>query len=569
MNLKDLNPEDIKVLDDEPKLEKQDVEDDGIGRDIKDTAMALGEGATLGLGDELLAGLQTGGEAIIGSTKLEDLMSRYRQLQKQNEQAYEQAKERSPILTGVAELAGGFALPGGAIAGATKGLTTGAKVLQAAKMGAGMGALAGFGSSKGDIDTSQGREQLLKDTGLGLGIGAAGGAAGEGLIIGAGKSADALKNWASKNATLANLGESFNIGKAGDSLFSMNTQNKIAKELDSTVSDASKQISKLGDKANEIYDAAINSVKAPQNISKEEKAALESALPLISGKADKALAKKVLGSSDLNEVAKLGGMISDSSVSLRDIKDLERVLSNLRNNETLSRDPRLLEIHELIKDRLQSQMGDNKYAELQKLFASQRQPHENFLQKAITESSPEFKNVDIEKLSKGLETATKYIYNPTSAGVEGRVNFNRYIDELKTLLKEQPELAGKLDLDDIAKNLSSQSKKFNAMEMVTGKKQGEGLGKIESSLTANITGGGANIAGNISYGLSKATDATLGNVARVLKGKPGLNHLGNALESALNNKSQAAKNAVIFSLSQKPEARDLLKDVLPTNENKE
>jgi len=179
---------------------EKDEEESQTPSDIGDFLKGTAQGATLGFGDEILAALQA-----TVSPEQKSWLERYRQKQKENEAAYQEAQERSPWLTGIGELAGGFALPVGTVLKGAKAAEAaiGAKALQealtagktaeqaakisqraknlynlksATKTGATIGGIAGLGTSEGTIEESPGK--LASDVATGATFGGVLGAAG-------------------------------------------------------------------------------------------------------------------------------------------------------------------------------------------------------------------------------------------------------------------------------------------------------------------------------------------------------------------------------------------------------
>lgn len=129
--------------------------------------------ASFGFADELEAMLRSG--AITGEE--------YEKKRDELREIYKQAAEQHPLTYHGAGLAAGFALPIGGLGGfATKGATLGGKIARSALMGAGMGGLAGAGTSEA-ADTSG----LLKDIGTGAAAGAIAGPAVEGGLSAIGR----------------------------------------------------------------------------------------------------------------------------------------------------------------------------------------------------------------------------------------------------------------------------------------------------------------------------------------------------------------------------------------------
>lgn len=118
----------------------------------RDFGYGLGQGATMGFGDEIVGAVEAAKESAEEGS-FEDFYNKYRQHQKENEALMEEAKARSPWLYGAGNLAGGvgaaIAMPVGGLA---KGSTMLARAGYGALEGAGYGALMGAGESKSTIE---------------------------------------------------------------------------------------------------------------------------------------------------------------------------------------------------------------------------------------------------------------------------------------------------------------------------------------------------------------------------------------------------------------------------------
>jgi len=111
---------------------------EGWGQYGKDLLRTAGQGASLGFGDEIVAGIRS-----LGGTPYSQALSEERA-------ALDRFREQNPGTALTAELAGGFALPG---AGAARLVNRGAgflaKTARSAGVGAGYGAAGGFASGEG------------------------------------------------------------------------------------------------------------------------------------------------------------------------------------------------------------------------------------------------------------------------------------------------------------------------------------------------------------------------------------------------------------------------------------
>lgn len=137
------------------KIEKKDYEESTSG--VQSAAIGVGQGLTFGFGDEISAGIRAG----LGGFFEEEgrsLGERYSSALEGTRGRLEAARREDPWLTGIGEVAGGIALGG---AGASRaigtqaarqlaGRTLGQGIRRAGAVGAGMGALAGWGYSDSD-----------------------------------------------------------------------------------------------------------------------------------------------------------------------------------------------------------------------------------------------------------------------------------------------------------------------------------------------------------------------------------------------------------------------------------
>lgn len=133
-------------------------------------ARAAEQGATLGFGDELNAGLEAGLDTLTGKNKDLSVLDAYRQHRDESRAAMEAGEQQYPKTSFVGNLAGGLApaiLSGG---GSLPEQGMGA----IAKMGAKYGAAQALGNTQADLtqnDMGQ-AEQAAKDVALGSGLGA-------------------------------------------------------------------------------------------------------------------------------------------------------------------------------------------------------------------------------------------------------------------------------------------------------------------------------------------------------------------------------------------------------------
>ena len=163
------------------------------------------QGASLGFADELTGGGEAVLDKILGKDgNLSDLYSKHRD---ESRQAYKAAEEENPLTSFAGSLVGGIASP--IPLGSTK--TVGQALLSGAKLGA----LAGLGSSEKEITNPD----ILKDVGMGAGVGGALGAAGKGI----GKALEAAGG--------TDVGKAYAYGKAGERLQGKEARQRVGNEV--------------------------------------------------------------------------------------------------------------------------------------------------------------------------------------------------------------------------------------------------------------------------------------------------------------------------------------------------
>jgi hypothetical protein len=174
LKLSDLHPDDVTPVS---KASENDDSDSELGQlfshpvnyaknrlqDAKDQLMGIGQGASLGFGDEILGAGQAAKDVAFGDGKLADIAKLYRQHQQENQQGFKEAKERSPWSVGGAEIAGGI-LPAALTMGGSTELQAAlkaGKLMQASGLGAKAaltpGLIAGAGGSEGTLENNAGK----------------------------------------------------------------------------------------------------------------------------------------------------------------------------------------------------------------------------------------------------------------------------------------------------------------------------------------------------------------------------------------------------------------------------
>ncbi len=182
------------------------------GSDLEDIARGIGQGATVGFGDEIAGAVEATGDVLFKDSKLADWYQQYRKHQQESEAANKASQDRSPWLYGAGDVAGSVGagiLTGGA------GLAAGAGnvgLKSALMTGAKLGALEGLGRSEHNIEQP-----------LGLGKDVASSAAVGGVVSGGFNlmkrlgsfGVDKVDDILGDSPTMAQTKLAFNEGKAG------------------------------------------------------------------------------------------------------------------------------------------------------------------------------------------------------------------------------------------------------------------------------------------------------------------------------------------------------------------
>lgn len=148
-------PPGFELIDEKPVHKDYD----GWGEYLRDLARTAAQGATLGFGDEITAGVR----ALAGTP--------YDQAIKEEREAIDRFTEKNPVTAIGSQLATGFALPAGPAMWALKAPSMVGKIARSAAVGSGFGGIAGIGAGQ---ETTENR--LLSGL-AGAGAGAVVGAA--------------------------------------------------------------------------------------------------------------------------------------------------------------------------------------------------------------------------------------------------------------------------------------------------------------------------------------------------------------------------------------------------------
>jgi hypothetical protein len=215
---------DFSAFDESKNREPAVESSDDIGETVGDTLRGAAQGVTFGFADEIAGGAGAAGDLLAGRSTLEKIMESYRQNRDESRAEFDKAAERSPVANTIGNIGGGI-LSGLATAGAgtaAAGAGTIAKILNAAKVGAGAGAVAGVGGSEGDLTKGEVLD-VGGDALAGAGMGALFGGGLQGGIEaakGAKAIAKGVGNTIADSKIGQNLKKAYNYGKEGVDLVS-------------------------------------------------------------------------------------------------------------------------------------------------------------------------------------------------------------------------------------------------------------------------------------------------------------------------------------------------------------
>jgi len=591
------------------KLEQKQEESEessSLGQGVEDVLAGTAQGATFGFGDEILGAAQAAKEVATTDKSIEDLISLYRMYQKQNEEAYKQMQERSPWLTGAGELVGGFAVPGGlflkgakaatAAVGAKatqKALAAGktveeaakaaksaenlSKVIQTGKAGAGVGFLSGIGSSEKTLEETP---ELIKEGLTGAVVGGATGAAFA-------KGGQFIKSYIEESPKIQRALRVFELEKGGTNLTTEEGQDKVYKEFQ----DASKST------VDELYSLFDDQKKELNKVfEKHGKDIIQN--PKLVGDFYNLFANKNIDAGAKNLIVKTFGAERASKIINGDLtlSDLDNIRRNILSMDT----KKLADV--LGSDGLEFLFGnksnktpgfidtindainkDNRFQNIPILRENIKEaamPVEQLLTKTDDVASVHKRISDYSEeqvkdaLQKIVSRQIERMGNLGWMGVQGRGS----LGYLKTLKDAEQKLGVPGLSEKIEERLRSSAKDVSALKSQIGDKpfkSDEGFTDVLKNLTpSGLVGGGfAHLAGKIGrtesnlgqpvsklLKMGKATTAQLEQFANILKNsnKPVIKQLGEGAAAAFENGDAASKAAILNSIMQNPDAREIL-----------
>ena len=570
---------------------------------LSDFGNATKQGVSFGFSDEIAAKIQS----MAGATP-EEKEAIYNEVIAEERAKIAQAEERSPYASMAGEITGAI-LPAIATGGTSLYGTLGKQGLkEALKQGgkkqllkaiAGKAALGGVEGATAGALTGAGKAESNKDRLSGAYEGGKSGAmfgTGAGLIAPAAeltgmagkKILDKADEFVEKTPYLRQMKTVFDEAKGGAPRSTSDIGvAAMAKESQEGISGLTNRVlqadQQFGQKIGSLIDDASNkgvTLKIDEAMD-EASTKLQSILakdPDIIGEREfQRLAQEILDlkSSKLTPVAakRLRDNVNALADKLQDIPHLRNVAQEFQGS---------------LKNLMEAQVPGLKEASAQFKQFREAVPETILGKGKLTEFSDNWfgslKNKE-EKLSESVRSLLETVSSPG----ESRKIAQTTINQLTEQLKAKPEMLKAMGFDsieDFIKNIRKAGDKEAIAQAMLGYEPRIGLGKELKSLALGGLGttakglslGASNVAGqavggvqkiaskvtqpvaNMSRKIYRASDDVLRNFASKVQQTPGLEGAGNVLMKALDNKSSVAKNAALFSLLQKPEARNVMKD---------
>jgi hypothetical protein len=551
---------------------------DSILEGTDDLAKSVGQGATLGGGDEILGALQASGDVLTGDAKLADWLKKYREHQKDNEAEYDEVKKRSPTLSTVGEIGGGFLLPGGALIKGGKALGAAGRIALATGTGLTTGAL----SSHGDLDEGH-RGELAEDSAIGGILGGTLQATGEAAAPYVKKAAGAvgskfekaIENYPMLRQHYAALKE----GLEGRGFLGDKNRTRLADEVEEKAKNLTDKFDDMRGVASEEYGKVMGygpdgkllpnaPTIDPSKIGADDLKSLSTADTILDA------AGKRTGYREEAIAATLAKLKNGEQLQAQEVKDLQKYLRDnagkINQGETMDQ---VLAAKKAADKILNSQVPG--YTETNKLFQKVESPIDSFitntpadqLSVASQPSSRTMGTKQYQTAKKVIETAER----PFMGGQGAFEQLNQLKKGLKELESSNPDMLKRMGIDNVDEFMKGIR---NDSDIQAVYKTISGTGSL--SQTGDIIGTGL----RLSYGASNAaglagnTVAKMGrklyslpaehlsSVSQSLQSNPATAFLGNALEQSVQNPGSASKNAILFSIMQNPEARKQVEGVI-------
>lgn len=576
----DLQPVDETKLDLEPldlePVEPETAEPSTFG----DVLSGAAQGATFGFSDEMMAALEAAKQVATTEKTLKDLPGLYRQLQESKQKEIAEARERSPGAFMAGEL-GGAILPSlltlGAAAPATAAaeLSTAAKIGKAALSGAKVGALAGAGTAEAPLLSEEG----LKETAKGAAVGGIIGGIGTGLVEGAKKGYRAL---AAEHRPIEELGVAAKEGfeKRG---FTSKSQELVRRaEEETTSEDVMKKLLGTPDEKGvrqgglrQVYGKAIqdsleDASEKGVGIGKEK----ITQDTLIDFGEVLEQHPRLLDRFQREKMSEFLPKLADGTLSPIEANEARRILKKVVSEAgDIPFDVKrpFNDLAASLKTELETIPGFKKANEE---FASlMKNIPESVISKLPEDFRTEYFTMTArgeEKVAEALAKIVKKAGKPGEPGFEARGLLEKLKAGIKEEFEKAPEkfkAAGINSPEEMYGKLEEVSKISGVRQGLIGEEPHSGvLKRILALLTprgaslraAQFAGRGARGIQDITSKVYKLPDAGLTAFADKLSGSSALKPLADELRKSVASGNQRAKNAALFALMQRPEARAMM-----------
>jgi hypothetical protein len=581
-----------------------------------DAAKLMGQGLTYENMDEILGALKATKKTAFGDQKMADWLETYKRERDLEREEFKRLHEQYPWSSFAAEGLGAVYSPINKVLGPAKAASG---FIDAVKSGTMMGAkgglLTGIGGSEQDLSKPV---QYAKDI---ASYGATGGVLGGSLggLTNIGSSAvKGIEDFGpfGKNLVTAfkkakeGLGFTHATSEARISDLSQDTANKFAdimyadtgplaktsKEISAYFNEADAQ----GAKVLGIYDSGLRNSLASLVSDLEANKLLRPKEVMTE------IAEKNPQVGNILKLLNRGNDVDDFAMSSNEVRifvdNLDKLLNNELNTSQTYNFARWLQGDEVPGF---AKLGNSKFKQLipNDLIASLKQSAKVSADDVLGANSEElfnkFKDVRASTvetvLNKGKPFAVSNVWQsdftkdqiksklydefqniitnlskPSVSGTPARDTIRYLKNRISEVNQKYPDL--KINLDDFFKQLEDVSSQVGVRSKFLPNEGHADAGDLLARLTsvtgygaANILGRAASIPVELNKLIVKADDKVLATLAQKLKQTPTLQHVGQALEDGIQNKS--AKNAALFMMMQNPQARAVANEVLGVNQN--
>ena len=560
-----LEPLDLEPIEEEPST----------GMDV---LRGAAQGLTFGFSDEALAALKAATEVAGTEKTLKDLPSLYRQYQQLEQEKIKEAKERSPIAFGAAEIAGGLApalFTGGGTAAATAARGFLPAVGRGALTGAKYGAIAAAGTTEAPIEETG---EFAKEVGKGVLFGGTLG----GVLGGVGDIARKLKPDVEDITSLRQAKAAYEEGKAGRGFagekardIRLKKEGATAVELEKNILDTREVLGK------KIDDVLLEAEQAGKTI-KTDPASLGAASDMMTLLESK---PRLFGKEESENIFKMVQKLESDSLSPKEANDLRRVIkdkifkigdkADVETSETLNR----------FKDALQSKLNDIDG------FVKANEDYTQFLRSTAETIFGKGKPVEVlegylsevakpkEKLFTELQNILKRSQAPGSRGDVERMTLINLQENLAKMEAERPGYLKSIGFDP--ENFLSTIKKeadISTVRQVLGgyEPQTGTIKEMGGFITPRATMySAAEKAGRL-VGAAKETapvrlaskvysaaEPKLRKMSEALMKNEATKRFGENLATSLDKPGGVARRAVLFTILQSPDARKAISGLYP------